>query len=64
VGLGGRLDAVNVVPADVAVITSIDLDHCDWLGDTREAIGFEKDGYCTFWGILCVWRTKATPKCI
>ncbi|TFW33547.1 bifunctional tetrahydrofolate synthase/dihydrofolate synthase [Massilia horti] len=44
VGLGGRLDAVNVVDADVAVVTSIDIDHTAYLGDTREAIGFEKAG--------------------
>lgn len=44
VGLGGRLDAVNVFDADCAVITSIDLDHQDWLGDNRESIGFEKAG--------------------
>lgn len=44
VGLGGRLDAVNVVDADLAVITNIDLDHTDYLGDTREQIGFEKAG--------------------
>jgi dihydrofolate synthase/folylpolyglutamate synthase len=44
VGLGGRLDAVNVVDADVAVLTSVDLDHQDYLGDTREAIGREKAG--------------------
>jgi dihydrofolate synthase/folylpolyglutamate synthase len=44
VGLGGRLDAVNVVDADVAVVTSIDLDHCDWLGRDRETIGREKAG--------------------
>jgi dihydrofolate synthase / folylpolyglutamate synthase len=44
VGMGGRLDAVNVVDADVALITSIDLDHCDWLGRDREAIGREKAG--------------------
>lgn len=44
VGMGGRLDAVNCVAADVAVITSIDLDHCQWLGTTREAIGREKAG--------------------
>ena len=43
-GLGGRLDAVNIVDPDIAVITSIDLDHQDWLGDTREKIGFEKAG--------------------
>jgi len=44
VGLGGRLDAVNVVDADVALITSIGLDHCEWLGATTEAIGREKAG--------------------
>jgi len=44
VGLGGRLDAVNVVDADVAVVTSVSLDHTEWLGDDREAIGFEKAG--------------------
>lgn len=44
VGLGGRLDAVNLVAPDVAVITSISLDHMDWLGDDREQIGFEKAG--------------------
>lgn len=44
VGLGGRLDAVNVLDADVAVITSIGLDHTDWLGPTRLSIGREKAG--------------------
>ena len=44
VGLGGRLDAVNVVNADACVITSIGLDHTEWLGDTREQIAFEKAG--------------------
>jgi dihydrofolate synthase/folylpolyglutamate synthase len=44
VGLGGRLDAVNIVDTDVAIITSIDIDHVDWLGKTREAIGREKAG--------------------
>jgi dihydrofolate synthase/folylpolyglutamate synthase len=44
VGLGGRLDAVNIVDADVAVITTVDLDHQDLLGVDREAIGFEKAG--------------------
>jgi len=44
VGLGGRLDAVNLVDADVAVVTSIDLDHMDWLGETREEIAVEKAG--------------------
>jgi len=44
VGLGGRLDAVNVIDADVAVVTSVDLDHMDYLGPTREDIGREKAG--------------------
>lgn len=44
VGLGGRLDAVNLVDADVSVITSIGLDHQDWLGDSREQIAREKAG--------------------
>lgn len=42
VGLGGRLDAVNIIDADCAVVTSVDLDHIEYLGDTREKIGFEK----------------------
>ncbi|MBV7535734.1 bifunctional tetrahydrofolate synthase/dihydrofolate synthase [Duganella sp. sic0402] len=44
VGLGGRLDAVNIVDADVSIVTSVDIDHTDYLGDTREKIGFEKAG--------------------
>ena len=44
VGLGGRLDATNIIRPDVAVITTIDLDHQDWLGDTREKIAVEKAG--------------------
>jgi dihydrofolate synthase/folylpolyglutamate synthase len=44
VGLGGRLDAVNVIDADVAIVTSVDIDHTDFLGTTREQIGFEKAG--------------------
>jgi dihydrofolate synthase/folylpolyglutamate synthase len=44
VGLGGRLDAVNILDADVSIITSIGLDHIDWLGDTVEEIAFEKAG--------------------
>jgi dihydrofolate synthase/folylpolyglutamate synthase len=44
VGLGGRLDAVNVFDADCALVVSVDLDHQDYLGDTRDAIGFEKAG--------------------
>lgn len=42
IGLGGRLDAVNLVDADVSILTSVDLDHQAWLGDTRAAIGWEK----------------------
>jgi dihydrofolate synthase/folylpolyglutamate synthase len=44
VGLGGRLDAVNIVDADCAIVASVDIDHVAYLGDTREAIGFEKAG--------------------
>ncbi|WP_425929948.1 bifunctional tetrahydrofolate synthase/dihydrofolate synthase [Pseudomonas sp. NyZ201] len=44
VGLGGRLDAVNLVDADLAVVTSIGVDHADWLGNTRESVAFEKAG--------------------
>src|SRR5690606_1292400 len=44
VGMGGRLDAVNVLDADAALIASIDLDHTDWLGPDRDAIGREKAG--------------------
>ncbi|KAA0087662.1 bifunctional tetrahydrofolate synthase/dihydrofolate synthase [Trinickia soli] len=44
VGLGGRLDAVNIIDADCAIVTSIDIDHTEYLGDTREKIAFEKAG--------------------
>jgi dihydrofolate synthase/folylpolyglutamate synthase len=44
VGLGGRLDAVNMIDTDCAIVTSIDLDHMEYLGDTREKIAFEKAG--------------------
>jgi len=42
IGLGGRLDAVNIVDADVSIVTSVDIDHAEYLGPTREHIGFEK----------------------
>lgn len=42
VGMGGRLDAVNLLDADCALVTSIDIDHAQWLGDTREKIAWEK----------------------
>lgn len=44
VGLGGRLDAVNIIDGNVSLVTSICIDHIDWLGETREAIGHEKAG--------------------
>jgi dihydrofolate synthase/folylpolyglutamate synthase len=44
VGLGGRLDATNIVDPDVAVVTTVDIDHQDYLGNDRESIGFEKAG--------------------
>jgi len=49
VGLGGRLDAVNIVDPDVAVVTTVDIDHVEWLGNDREAIGFEKAGIARAW---------------
>jgi dihydrofolate synthase / folylpolyglutamate synthase len=54
VGLGGRLDAVNILDADVALITSIDIDHQQWLGDNRESIAREKAG---------IFRNKALAVC-
>jgi len=44
VGLGGRLDATNMIDADIAIVTTVDLDHQSFLGDNRESIGFEKAG--------------------
>lgn len=44
VGMGGRLDAVNIIDADAALVTNIDLDHQEWLGETREVIALEKAG--------------------
>jgi len=42
IGLGGRLDAVNIIDADCSILTSVDIDHTSYLGPTRESIGFEK----------------------
>ena len=54
VGLGGRLDAVNIMDADVSVLTSVAIDHIDWLGDDREAIGYEKAGvFRPFKTVIC-----------
>ncbi len=63
VGMGGRLDAVNIVDADVAVITSIDLDHTEWLGPDREAIGREKAGILRPQG-LCVVGDLNPPQSV
>jgi dihydrofolate synthase/folylpolyglutamate synthase len=60
VGLGGRLDAVNVVDADCAVLTSIGVDHVEYLGSTREAIGREKAGIFRA-GIPCVVADPSPP---
>ncbi|WDM68538.1 bifunctional tetrahydrofolate synthase/dihydrofolate synthase [Xanthomonas cucurbitae] len=49
IGLGGRLDAVNIVESDVAVITTVDIEHTEWLGEDREAIGAEKAGIIRAW---------------
>ena len=54
VGLGGRLDAVNILDADLAIVSSIGIDHVQWLGSTRESIGFEKAG---------VFRSKQPAIC-
>ncbi|MDC0947791.1 bifunctional folylpolyglutamate synthase/dihydrofolate synthase [Gammaproteobacteria bacterium] len=54
VGMGGRLDATNLIDADVVVLTNVSLDHTQWLGDTREAIGYEKAG---------LFRREATIIC-
>lgn len=54
VGLGGRLDAVNILDADCAIVTNVDMDHMEYLGDTREKIGLEKAG---------VYRTQQIAIC-
>ena len=57
VGLGGRLDATNLVDADVAVVTTVDLDHQEWLGADVESIGFEKAGIARAWKPLVLGDT-------
>ncbi|WP_166924352.1 bifunctional tetrahydrofolate synthase/dihydrofolate synthase [Xanthomonas sp. 60] len=57
VGLGGRLDAVNIVEPDVAVITTVDIDHADWLGSDRETIGAEKAGIIRGWKPVILGET-------
>ena len=63
IGLGGRLDAVNVVDCDVAVITSIGLDHQDYLGATRELIGAEKAGILRA-GVPLVYGERDPPRSV
>ncbi|KAA2285819.1 bifunctional tetrahydrofolate synthase/dihydrofolate synthase [Arenimonas fontis] len=63
VGLGGRLDATNIVDPDVAVITTVDLDHQEWLGPDREAIGAEKAGILRA-GKPCVLAERDPPSSV
>ena len=63
VGLGGRLDAVNLIDADVAVITTVDLDHQAYLGNDRENIGFEKAGIMRA-GRPCILGEKDPPSSV
>jgi dihydrofolate synthase/folylpolyglutamate synthase len=63
VGLGGRLDAVNLIDPDVAVITNIGLDHVEWLGDSIEKIAFEKAGIMRQ-GIPVVYSQANVPEAI
>ena len=63
VGLGGRLDATNLVDADVAVMTTVDLDHMDYLGPDRESIGAEKAGILRA-GKIAVFGEKDPPSSV
>ncbi|MCM0611904.1 bifunctional folylpolyglutamate synthase/dihydrofolate synthase [Marinobacter sediminum] len=63
VGLGGRLDAVNVLDADLVIITSVDIDHVAFLGDNREVIGFEKAGVLRP-GIPAVYADVDPPRSV
>ncbi len=63
VGLGGRLDSVNIVNPDVSVITNISIDHVDYLGDTRELIGFEKAGIMRP-NVTCICGDSNPPESI
>ena len=60
VGLGGRLDAVNIIDADLTIITSIGLDHMDWLGDDRGLIAVEKAGWHGP-AVPALWRSTIRP---
>ncbi|MBI1174688.1 MAG: bifunctional tetrahydrofolate synthase/dihydrofolate synthase [Sideroxydans sp.] len=63
VGLGGRLDAVNVFDADCAVVTTVDIDHTEYLGDTREQIAYEKAGIFRT-GKVAVFGDPDMPKVV
>ena len=63
VGLGGRLDAVNIFDAECAVLTNVDYDHTEYLGDTREKIGFEKAGIFRS-GKTAICSDISPPSCI
>src|SRR5512142_204203 len=63
VGLGGRLDAVNVFDADCSVVASVDIDHTDYLGDTREQIAYEKAGIFRS-GKVAVFGDRDMPEVI
>ncbi len=63
VGMGGRLDAVNLADADVATVVSVGLDHREWLGDTVEAIGFEKAGIFRP-GRPAIFGSRAMPRSV
>lgn len=63
VGMGGRLDATNIIDADLAIITTIDLDHTDYLGKDKESIGLEKAGIMRF-GKKCIQADFDMPKSI
>lgn len=63
VGLGGRLDVVNIIDPDIAVITNIGIDHVDWLGDNVEDIGSEKAGILRD-GITLVYGADAMPNSV
>jgi dihydrofolate synthase/folylpolyglutamate synthase len=63
VGLGGRLDAVNVFDSDCAVVTNVDIDHCEYLGTTREQIAREKAGIFRD-GRICIFADTDVPAAI
>lgn len=61
VGLGGRLDAVNIIEPDVSIITSVALDHTDWLGDTLDSIAYEKAGIARHGKPLIFAQASSSP---